>query len=276
MRRRLLYHSKFAFMLILSITFISPVEAQVICNEFNLLAKLKGSTLDLSVDTDLPDNTVVMVSVSRSYLKKDDNNSYPVDYFSEKGTIKAWRSVHQISIDNEKWISSLKTRHKKMSRLGAPFDVASISNKVSVRMVVPINQKDPRFGEKNSKLTGKAVRTTGLRIVEEEIELHYPLDSALVEKLSPSLDPLNLEIGQVYILSKETPLMPSHSPPDPFAALNQMKQIPKGGRFRIVETVKKDNRPWYKVIAFNQKKRRIGTGWINSTALLDQELKAQK
>jgi len=70
--------------------------------------------------------------------------------------------------------------------------------------------------------------------------------------------------------------MPSHSPADPIAALQKMKQIPKGGVFKVLETVKKKGNPWYKVVALDQRKKRIGTGWINSTALFGQELKAYK
>ncbi len=92
----------------------------------------------------------------------------------------------------------------------------------------------------------------------------------------PFVDPYQLVIGTKYCLSRKTPLMPSLNPADPIAAIQQMKQIPKGGVFKVLETVKKRNSPWYKVIAFNQRKQRIGTGWINSTALLGQELKACK
>jgi hypothetical protein len=277
MKRMLLYSSKIAFLPILFVTcVVSYAEPQVVCNKFNLLTKIKGATLDLSVDTDLPDNTVVMVTVSRSYLEKGNQNTYSVDYFSEKGTIEKWKSEQKISIDNGKWISLLKKKQEKMSRLGISFDVASISNKITVRMVVPINQPDPSFGKQNSNLTGKKVRTAGLRVVEEEIELDYPLDSPPVGKLSPSLDPRNLEVGKIYILSKETPLMPYHSPSNPLAALKQVKQIPKGGMVKIMETIQKNSTPWYKIIAFDQKNKRIGAGWINSTALLGQELQVHK
>ena len=142
-------------------------------------------------------------------------------------------------------------------------------------MIVPINQPDPRFGKRNSKLTGKAVSTTGLRVVIDKTEIDYPLDSPPVgESPFPSLDPLKLEIGQTYTVSKQTPLMPSHSPADPIAAIQQMKNIPQGGRFKVLEMVKKKINPWYKVTAFDNTK--IGTGWINSTALLGQELEAYK
>ena len=252
--------------------------AQVVCNEFKLVTKVTDSTLELSVNTDLPDNAVVMVSVSRSYLEKGNSDRYSLDYFSEKSTIGKWKLEHRISIASENWENALRTKQEKMSRIGLGFDVASISDKITVRMVVPVNQPDPRFGELNSNLIGKAVRASGnIRVVEDEIEISYPLDSPPVGSSPfPSLHPLELKNGQAYIVSKQTPLIPSLNPADPMAAIQQMKQIPKGGVFEVIETVKKENSPWYKVIAFNQRKQRIGTGWINSTALLGQELKACK
>ncbi|MFQ5787612.1 MAG: hypothetical protein ACE5H1_06480 [Thermodesulfobacteriota bacterium] len=38
----------------------------------------------------------------------------------------------------------------------------------------------------------------------------------------------------------------------------------------------KKGNPWYRVSAFDQRKKQIGTGWINSMALLNQKLKAYK
>jgi len=262
----------------------NATEEKVVCNKFNLVTKVTGPTLVFSVDTDLPDSTVIMVGVSRSYLEKGNPTKYSVDYFSEKDTVGKWKSKHRISIASEKWNSALKAKQEKMSRLGLGFDVASISEKIDVSMLVPINQPDPRFGERNSKLTGKAVHDAGttdfrFRIVEDEIEINYPLDSPFVgSSLIPILNPQKLEIGQTYIVSDQTPLMPTHSPTGTFdevmGAIQQMKQIPKGGIFKVIETIKKINYPWYKVIAFDQKRQQIGTGWINSIALLGQELKA--
>ena len=278
MKNIMTHHTKLVLFLIVAVTFITnTADAQVVCNKFKLVTKVTGSALDLSVDTDLPENTVVMVSVSRSYLEKDNTATYSVDYFSEKSTVGKWKSKHRISVDSEKWKSALREKQEKMSRLGLGFDVASISGKFTVRMVVPINQPDPRFGKRNSKLTGKAVRATGLRVVEDEIEIDYPLDSAPVGKSPfPSLNPLELEVGQTYIVTKQTPLMPSHSPADPITALQKMKQIPGGGGFKVLDTFDKKGNPWYRVSAFDQRKKQVGTGWINSTALLGQQLKAYK
>ena len=252
-------------------------ETQIVCDKFELVTKVTGSTLDLSVDTDLPDNAVVMVNVSRSYLEKGNSATYSADYFSEKSTIGKWKSEHSISIASEDWKTALRAKQEEMSRLGLGFDVAFISDKIRVRMVVPINQPDPKFGDRNQNLTGKAVRTKGIRVVEDEIEIDYPLNAPPVgESPFPSLNPLELEIGQACVVSKQTPLMPSHSPADPIAAIQQMKQIPKGGGFKVLEVYKEKNNPWYKVTAFDQSTEAIGTGWINSTALLGQQLRAHK
>jgi len=271
-------HTRLALLLILAVTFITgTADAQVVCNKFKLVTKVTGSTLDLSLDTDLPDNAVIMVSVSRSYLEKGNNAAYSVDYFSEKSTVRKWKSKHRISVDSGKWKSALREKQEKMSRLGLGFDVASISEKITAHMVAPINQPDPRFGNRNQNLTGKAVRTKGVRVVEDEIEIDYPLNAPPVGKSPfPSLNPLVLEIGQAYVISKQTPLMPSHSPADPVAAIQQMKQIPQGGGFKVLKVYKDKTNPWYKVIAFDQRTEQIGTGWINSTALLGQQLKAYK
>ena len=164
-----------------------------------------------------------------------------------------------------------------MSSYGLGFEVASISDKINVRMVVPIRQKDPRFGDRNSKLSGKAVRTGGSPIVEDEIEKNYPLDSQPETRSRiTSFDPLNLDTGQTYVLSRQTPLMPSYNPIDLEAAIKKMKEIPEGGSIKVQKTVSKNGKPWYKVIAYDQRKKRIGEGWINSTALLGQKLKAAR
>lgn len=259
----------------------SKTGTHVVCDKFTLVTKIKGSILELSLETDLPDNTVIMVSVSRTYLEKDNQATYSVDYFSEKSTVGKWRSVHSISIDNQLWKSALRAKQEEMAKLGLGFDVASISNKIEMRMVAPINQTDPRFGVRNSNLSGKAVRTTGVRVVEDEIEIDYPLDEPPMGKSPfPNLNPLELEIGQTHIVSKQTPLMPSHSPTGSFeevmAAIQQMKQIPKGGGFKVLGVYKNNTNPWYKVIAFDQQNKQIGSGWINSTALLGQQLKSEE
>jgi hypothetical protein len=71
MKNIMKHHSTLVLLLILTITSIATnSDAQVVCNQFKLVTKMIGDTLDLSVDTDLPDKTVIFVTVSRLYLEK--------------------------------------------------------------------------------------------------------------------------------------------------------------------------------------------------------------
>lgn len=90
------------------------------------------------------------------------------------------------------------------------------------------------------------------------------------------IDPQKLRTGEAFFVSKDTPLMPELEPANPLVAMQHMKQIPKGGAFEISEIGKKGTSPWYHVVAIDQSRTRIGEGWINSTALLGQDLKPYK
>jgi len=251
----------------------SETETQIVCDIFELITNVTGSTLSLSVETDLPDYAVVMVGVSRTYKEKGSPDKYSVDYFSEKSTIGEWRAAHNISIDSDRWKKALKDKQRNLAQARLGFDVESISDMILVNMVVPVNQPNKKFGDRNKNLVGKAVRTTGLRVVEAEIEIEYPLDSPPAGESLYAKNPKDLDADQTYIVSRKTPIMPHHSPADPIAAIDGTKQIPIGGRFKILEVYLKDGDPWYKATAYDQDLKEIGTGWINSTALIGQELK---
>ena len=62
-------------------------ETQVVANQFDIGYQLVGSTLTFWLETDLPDDTNVMVSVSRSYTEVGSAETYSVDYFGEKSKI---------------------------------------------------------------------------------------------------------------------------------------------------------------------------------------------
>ncbi|WP_373546753.1 hypothetical protein [Chamaesiphon sp.] len=87
------------------------------------------------------------------------------------------------------------------------------------------------------------------------------------------IDPQELVIGKNYTLLEKKPLMPEISPIDVEKAIEQIKYIPSGGSFLVLSIFDKNGNPWYEVSAFNQDKELIGTGWINSIALMDQSFK---
>jgi len=164
-------------------------ENQILCDKFELVTKVKDSTLNLSVDTDLPNNTVVMVSISRSYLRNDNSTTYSENYFSERSTIGKWKSEHNISIADEVWKTALRNRQESVSRSGyslgiKSIDVESISDKITASMVVPINQPDPKFGDRNKNLTGKAITVFTLAAPTFE-EIHLALKSKNGRRIEP-------------------------------------------------------------------------------------------
>lgn len=249
----------------------------LVCDDFNLVTKITGAVLELSVKTDLPDDTIVMVDVSRTYKRKNNRTDYPVRYFGEKSTIGKWKSPRRISIDSDKWTRAFTAKQRLLiaAEIGG-HGVASISNSISVSMVVPVFQTNPRFGEQNSNLIGKAVSksVTRPRVVEDSDTIDYPLNSSPVgQSPSRSVNHLDLEQGDTFTVSAKTPLMPSHSPADPIAAIQQVKYIPRGGSFKVLGLVKKRTRPWYNVTAWDTKGQQIGTGWINSIVLREQDLR---
>ncbi len=151
------------------------LDAPIICDKFKIITTIEEAALELSLETDLPDNTVVFVHVTRFYFEKNSKAEYPLDYFSEKSIIGKWRSKQKVFIEGEKWKSLLMERQKEMSKLEFGFEVTSISDMLKVSMVVPVNQPDPRFGERNAHLSGKAVKNNDLRVVKDEVEIYYPL-----------------------------------------------------------------------------------------------------
>ena len=54
------------------VTSAPPVSSTepLICNQFELITAISGETMQLSLKTDLPDDTVISITVDRSYWEK--------------------------------------------------------------------------------------------------------------------------------------------------------------------------------------------------------------
>lgn len=255
-------------------TTIKPISTSIICDKFIIKWDIKGENLNFWLDTDLPNETDIMVSVSRDYWEKGSPGTYSVDYFSEKSTVGKYRTQKQISVEDKVWKDALKSKQNKMSGFGLGFEVGKIGKEIEVSFIVPIRQSSSRFGEKNINLDGKAVTKTGLRIVKDEIKISKKLGSNFSGGSSISTSPLSLEVGRTYIISKKTPLMPELNPTNPLEAIKIMIELSPYSTIKILKSVKKDNSPWYNVDAKSGNKN-VGKGWINSTALLGQNLKVK-
>jgi len=251
------------------------------CDTFQAKANLEGDRLTFYLDTDCPNFAHIFVSVYRSYYEKGNQTEYARDYFEGDGPIKDWMKPRQISVAHSKWIENLKNYQKEMSPIGLGFDVGDISDYIIVRMILHINQQDPRFSRKNENLVGKAVHTDGigLRVATSEVKIFYPLrdQEGKIFLHTPSTDPNSLEDGVSYRIRKQTPLVESPRPADPMAAIASMKYIPSGHIIEIVgQGTGSSGELWYKVIAWSPQGVRFGSGWVNAIALLGQKLEVVK
>jgi len=244
--------------------------SQVTCDEFNVEWDFEENQLKLELKTDIPDYTDIIVSVSRSYVLKENNQTYSVDYFNEKSTVKAWRKVREITIDNDKWNHDFEKDLKKAAAFELGTKAKSISNDIEIRFVIPARQTNPTFGKWNSKLTGKMVNDDGLRIVEKEFSFSTPLASSIK---STSFTLWNsLEKNHIYKISKNTPLMPEFEPNAITSIFSKPKTINSGSMIRIIEIKMKRDFPWYNVELLDTDYFAIYEGWVNGKALMGQEI----
>jgi hypothetical protein len=250
----------------------APAQSEgVRADRFEISYQLDGTDLLLSIDTDLPDEGELSVTVDRVYYEKGNDSAYSRDYFSGFEPVANWREPRRISLDAETWKADLSAYQDKMAKLGADlaFEVDRIEPNVQVSAVLHLNQDAPQFGGRgNPKLTGTAVTERGNgKIVEAEVAIPYLLDGPAPTGGSRFVSHEALQAGSSYRLSGETPLMSEFEPSDPLAALGKTQQLSPGTSVRVTDVRQKAGMPWYKV------QTSVGvTGWINSTALLHQQI----
>lgn len=239
--------------------------SSIVTDTFTVNYDLRDGRLVLVLTSDLSDDTKLMVGASRTYQERGSSETYVLHYFSESSTIGAWRQARTIILDNEKWKSELDQRQRALAASGLPFTVSRISENVDVSLTVPVNQEPP-FQQFNANLTGGVVTTSGnLRIVAFEEAVPYPIDAAGVGQAQYG-DPLNLTVGAKYTVSRATPIMPESNPSDPIAAIAGLVTLSAGEAFTVLERAAIRGAPWYRVRAGATE------GWINSTALIGQQL----
>jgi hypothetical protein len=148
-------------------------DGSIIADTFEVRYHLKGETLAVVLETDLPDQTLLNVHLSRTYRKNGASEDFPLDYFWEESTVGAWRLPHTIRIDDAAWRANLEN----VAAAGA-FEVSGIGQDVELSLTVPINQAAP-FREGNQNLRGSAVSPAIWGwIVRRELRIHYPIGDA--------------------------------------------------------------------------------------------------
>lgn len=106
-----------------------------IYNQFHLDYSVNENKIETNLKTDLPDNTNIIISVTRSYWEKGNKSEYSLDYFTEKSTVEKWKKSQTISINESKWKSNLAEKQKGMAKSGLGFDVQKISDSIEIRVL---------------------------------------------------------------------------------------------------------------------------------------------
>jgi hypothetical protein len=151
-----------------------------------------------------------------------------------------------------------------------PFAVASISENVAISLTVPVNQSSSLFKQENSNLRGSVVEEGVFgRVIHGELVFHLPIDAEGILSVEWA-DPLALEPGRTYRLSGETPLMPETSPADPIGAIANVRYLEPGTEVTVLGSRSVAGAPWYRCEI--QTEQVTLEGWINSAALIGQEL----
>lgn len=242
----------------------------ITCDCFDPKVALQANQLTGSLDTDLPDFTQVMVSISRSYWAGAPVEEYPLDYLESRATVGEWRKPRVVNVDHSVWSRKLDERLQMLAVAGEPVKVGKVDTDLTISFTVPINQADSRFGPGNRNLVGKQVAPSGLRVVRSE----YPLGAAARPASLEFGSPEALKPGVKYRLSRETPLVPERHPTDPLRATALIRSMPAGTSISVLSVDRSDqSNPWYCVRAASSSGIALGDGWVNSTALIGQKIK---
>jgi len=253
------------------------LKGPIVCDRFELSANLGGDSLQLSLDTDLPDATDLMVSVDRTYVQQEDGQTYSREYFSEKTTVGKWRDARKVTVDDAQWAQEVDRLRSLFASTGDPITLQSVSDTIDVRFVVPVNQAEPAFGDMNANLHGKMVKEAGLRIVEVEKRIRRPLGQ------SRSLDsdwvsPDDLQVGSSYRLpvrgpdapksglAQGTPLMPTFDCGGDLSLIEQVVYLPEGSTVTVRGRRFHGGTLWYQVQSVSTQAAGQGSGWVNSMA----------
>jgi hypothetical protein len=240
---------------------------------FTVQHQLRGDTLILSLQTDLPPETELIVSGSRMYLQVGDQSEYSIDYFSDRGRIADWVSPRRFTVRESVWRDSLRAKQRLLARAGMPFTVRSVSDSLEIDFVVHINQTDTRFGEQDRNLFGDAVTTNEVgNLITRRLALPRTAPPVIADDSPIFVRADDLQPGKAYSFSKEISLMPELEPADPWRAIEQIRVLPVGTRLHIRRRENHDNTLWYEVIARDDDGQSLGAGWVNSIGLLGGDI----
>lgn len=231
--------------------------------KFDVRAELKGNSLELSLDTDLPDDTDMFVAVYRTYRMKGHPGDYPIDYFNEAGTVGDWRRVRSVPVNHSVFRKEFEQVRVEAAYAGWTTEITEVSDSIQADFSVPNYQNFDKSATVD-------IPRGGLWIVEWQKDFLCPLDREPPKEV-PKVNIPPLEVGHTYRLAQETLLMPVVEP-STRKQFGKEKTVNPGGQIRVIQVSKGNltSALWYRVDATNADGTAVGEGWINGAFLLRQ------
>jgi len=234
----------------------------------------------INITTNFPDGTNLSLWINRDYYVKGKNEPNGGELGSKDFFIKNGRFETIVIINDTEWYN----RYQKIAK-AIPDDfppISKIPDKITINVMYTPAVPQPAnvveiLGTRGEFVSGKGAEKFGTgtlgRLTSFHVskELSFPMEGR-VEKSLKYANYQSLKINETYAISKETPLMPEFEPSDPLAAMNNIKYLQAGSRIRILSIKDKYNFPWYEVQAMNKFGESVGEGWINSNALIGQDI----
>ncbi len=145
------------------------ITTKVVCRKFDVNTVLKGKEIKFWLNTDLPNDTIVMVSVSRPYWQKGSSATYYGSYYAKRSFVRELNRPVTVIIDDNEWRRQIEKKHKLITSVGESLQVSTVSDKVELNLTVSVDQDNPAFGRRNANLEGTMVKADhGFRIIREE------------------------------------------------------------------------------------------------------------
>jgi hypothetical protein len=264
----------------LLITVPSPCHCTVSCGKFDVIMKVENQAVVMYIESDLPDDTRIMIGIKRRYKERNNESDYALDYYSAiDERLRDWRTPHSIVIGNDAWRQTLQEKIDEYAALDMWEGLQSISDSLIMEVSVPpYRQPNPAFGENNQELTGQMVLVKKtirgeVRSIEWKTSVSWPLDGPPPEATRVSVE--DLRNGGKYIVETiqgDIPLMPEPNPKDVFAALKKACKLQGVFTMEIRDTQDVDTITWFRIQAYYPSGEALASGWISSLALTGNKL----
>ena len=136
-----------------------PPADLIFCNRFVVTHTLRGHTLELGLQTDLPEDTELLVTVSRDFI--NGKVTYAENYLfgRHRSKVADWKVPVEVDLDERQWLLQFADRKRDFKSIDAWYPPAKISDAVVVTFQTLTNQPDRRFGHRNANLRGAWVTT---------------------------------------------------------------------------------------------------------------------